>query len=496
VPTRDAVIADDQPRSWAQLNLDVARHASALADNGVSRGDRVALISPNTAGLVTAMLGALHLGAIVVPVNTRLARPELKHVLTDCDPRVIVADPALIDRTAAALDGARPILALGPAQGYSDLSADASQRSAHPGAAVTEDDSAVIIYTSGTTGTPKGAVHTHHSAVWAAVAFICAAGLRDEERTLHIAPLYHAGGFIFLTATTMLGGTHILVPDFDPAATLALITRHRATSMLAVPTVLQMLLRQLEAGDAEIDVSSWTRAIVGGAPTPRSTLDAMFNRLPQVQVTQMCGQTEAGPAGLFSNDQQMRRHPTATGHQAQPFIEARVVDQHGDDVAAGEVGEMIFRGESIMKEYFRRPSETAATVRDGWLHTGDLVRVEAEGFFVLVDRMKDMIISGGRNVYSAEVERAIETHPDVYECAVIASPHPLWGESILAIVKPKANSSITLEELNAHCKQLIADYKLPHALVLADLPRTASGKVQKALLRKTYANNSIEGGGQ
>jgi fatty-acyl-CoA synthase/feruloyl-CoA synthase len=486
VGARAAVIDGDRSLSWSQLRTDVARYASSLADQGVSRGDRVALVSHNAASVVTAAFAALHLGAIVVFVNTRLAQPELTHVLADCDPRVVIAEPALIARSANALDGQRAIAALGSVPGYLDLGADAVQRATHPGVDVGEGDDAVIIYTSGTAGMPKGALHTHHSAIWAALSQICAANLRDGERFLHIAPLHHAGGFVFLTAITLLGGTHIMLPDFDPATTLAEITRSKATCMLTVPTVLQMLLRQLDADDAGVDVRSWTRTIVGGAPTPGPTLDEMFNRLPHVRITQMCGQTESGPAGLFSTDQQMRQQPTASGHQAEPFIEARVVDQYGDDVAPGDIGELIFRGESVMKEYFRRPSETAAVIRDGWLHTGDLLRAETDGCFVLVDRMKDMIISGGRNVYSAEVEQAVDTHPDVRECAVIARPDPLWGESIVAVVNPKPGCSITLDDLREHCRPLISDYKLPHALVLAELPRNANGKVQKAVLRSTY----------
>jgi fatty-acyl-CoA synthase len=207
----------------------------------------------------------------------------------------------------------------------------------------------------------------------------------------------------------------------------------------------------------------------------------------------MCGQTESGPAGLFSTDAQMRARPSASGHQGEPFVEVRVVDRDGNTVPSGTVGELLFRGETVMKGYWRRPEETAATIRDGWLHTGDLVRVEADGSYTMVDRLKDMIITGGRNVYSVEVEQAIASHPDVLECAVIASPHELFGESILAVVNPRPGRDVTLSSLKQHCRQLIADYKLPHLLVLDRIPRNANGKVQKAVLRRAYAQPSPKG---
>lgn len=492
IPHQDAIIDGNVVISWSQLHDQMRRFASALGHLGVTYSDRVAIVSSNTADFLKVAFGALHLGAVLVAVNTRLAEPELTRIFTDCEPTVIVAEPIFIEPVVAAAEGTR-VVGLGYSDGHPDLRSLAASRPPCAGNRVDEHDDAMIIYTSGTSGAPKGALHTHHSAIWAGWANILAAELRPAERFLHIAPLFHAGGLVFLSAITMLGGTHILLAGFDPAQVIATISRTRATAMLTVPTVLQMLLRSLPTDRHTDDVGSWTRAIVGGAAVPQNTLEEVFQRLPHLQISQMCGQTESGPAGLYSTHEQMRQRPSASGHQAEPFIDARVVDAKGHDVGPGNVGELVFRGETIMKAYWRRPADTADAIRDGWLHTGDLVRVSSDGSVTLVDRTKDMIITGGRNVYCVEVEQAVNCHPAVVECAVVGRPHPLWGESVVAVVKLQPDCVLSLEDLRDHCAPLIADYKLPRVLMLSDIPRNANGKVQKALLRDMFAEQTAKG---
>jgi fatty-acyl-CoA synthase len=492
IPHHDAIIDGDVVISWSQLHDEMQRFAAALAALGVSYNDRVAIVSSNTAEYLKAGFGAWQLGAVMVAVNTRLAQPELAHIFADCDPAVIVAEPRLVGRVVAAADGI-PVVALGPSDRHPDLSAMAATQPAYPGNPVDERDDAMIIYTSGTSGTPKGALHTHHSAIWSAWANVLAAELRPGERYLHIAPLFHAGGLVFWSAITLLGGCHILVPGFDAERVIETIGHTKAGAMMTVPAVLQMLLAALPTEGPHDKLASWNRAIVGGAAVTQHTLDELFERLPQVRISQVCGQTESGPAGLYSSHDQMRERPSATSHQAEPFVDARVVDRNGRDVGPGDVGEVIFRGETIMKQYWRRPEETAETIRDGWLHTGDLVQLDADGSVTLVDRVKDMIISGGRNVYSVEVEQAVNSHPAVLDSAVVGRPDPLWGESVVVVATPKPGRNITLEELREYCSALIADYKLPRALILSAIPRNANGKVQKALLRKMFADQTVKG---
>lgn len=492
IPNDDAIIDGDQAVSWSALQDQMQQFASALTRFGVTYGDRVAITSSNTANFLHAAFGAWHLGAVMVPVNTRLAEPELKHVFADCEPAVIVTEDRLADRVAAAADGTA-IVTLGPSTNRTDLVAVATESSAHPGNPVTERDDAMIVYTSGTSGTPKGVLHTHHSAIWAGWSNIVAAELRPGERYLHIAPLFHAGGMVFLSAITLLGGCHILVSGFEPKSVIAMIGRTQASAMLTVPTVLQMMLAALPSDGSHDELASWQRAVVGGAAVPAHVLEELFKRLPQVRISQMCGQTESGPAGLYSNHEQMRQSATATSHQAEPFVDARIVDGNGDDVNPGDVGELLLSGETIMKGYWRRPDETAAAIRDGWLHTGDLMQLNDDGSVTLVDRIKDMIITGGRNVYSVEVEQAVNSHPAVLDSAVVGRPDPLWGESVVAVVTPMSGRAVDLDELREHCAALIADYKLPRALICAEIPRNANGKVQKALLRNMFAEQPVKG---
>jgi acyl-CoA synthetase (AMP-forming)/AMP-acid ligase II len=311
---------------------------------------------------------------------------------------------------------------------------------------------------------------------------ISACGMRAGDRFLHVAPLYHAAELnIMLVPGTMLGATHVVLPRFDPAAVLAAMESERITMFFGVPTMFQFLLRSPDLADR--DLSAWRTGLFGAAPMPPSAVAQLLSALPHVEFMQLCGQTEAGPGGIYSTAAQVAARPDSSGHQAAPFTEVRVVDADDRDVAPGEVGEMLLRGESVMKEYWGKPEETAQALRGGWLHTGDLTRVDPDGTMTIVDRLKDMIITGGRNVYSVEVEGALAAHPDVVDCAVVARPHPDYGESIVAVVTPRDGTAPTLEELRAFCAGRIAEFKLPHDVVLGPVPRNPSGKILKHRLR-------------
>ena len=439
-------------------------------------------MATNSDAFVVAFYAAMRLGAVFVPVNPAFAPPELHYLLADSGATVFVYDPAV----AATVDAAR---ASGLPQATQrvltlpELAGLAAQAGAGEVAdTVTESDDALILYTSGTTGKPKGALFDHHRAMWANVNFVATCGMRVGDRFLHVAPLYHAAELcIMLMPGTMIGATHVVLPGFDPGKVLDALESERITMFFGVPTMFQLLLRQPDAGQR--DLSAWRTGLFGAAPMPPSAVEQLFTTWPQVDFMQLCGQTEGGPGGIYCDAGQVRARPDASGRQAIPFTEARVVDADGNDVGPGETGELILRGETVMKGYWGKPGETAETIRDGWLHTGDLARLDAEGYLTLVDRLKDLIITAGRNVYSIEVENALAAHPDIADVAVVGRPHPDYGESIVAVLTPREGATVTLEDVRAFCADKIAGYKIPHDVVTGPIPRNASGKILKHQLR-------------
>lgn len=492
VPDAEALAFEGSSYTYRELDTAVDRMVAVLADAGLRRGDRFALMAPNSDGFVLALYAALRLGAIVVPVNPSLAPPEVAYLLADSGARVLALAPSLAPTVDAALTAERPAdlaatFCLGAADGHPDLLGRAAAAEAAPrDDDVAEDDDALILYTSGTTGRPKGALFDHHRVLWVGVTMMAACGMRAGDRFLHVAPLYHAAELnIMLVPGTMLGAKHVVLPRFDPGAVLESMERERITMFFGVPTMFQFLLRSPDL--AARDLSAWRTGMFGAAPMPPTAVQQLVTALPHVEFLQLCGQTEGGPGGIYSTAAQVAGRPDSSGHQALPFTEVRIAGPDDEPVAPGEVGEMLLRGESVMKEYWRKPSETADALRGGWLHTGDLTRLDADGAMTIVDRLKDLIITGGRNVYSVEVEAAVAAHPDVLDCAVVARPHPDYGESIVAVVTPREGATLTLDDLRAFCAGRIADFKQPHHLVIGAVPRNPSGKTLKHQLRAAVA---------
>lgn len=491
VGDRDAVIAGARRWTWAELGVDIARTAGALHALGLRHGDRLAVLCENSPEFIIACHAASRLGAVVVPVNVRLAAPEVAYILSDSGAALLAYSPAQAGMAAAQSCGVRHV-SLGPSDVHPDITAVGHGDPIGEDRAVESDD-AFILYTSGTTGRPKGVLLDHHRAVWAAMAQIVSLGLRDGDRYLHLAPMYHSGGTTFLNATTLLGGAHIVVPIFDPGSVLETVENHRVTWLFGVPTMYQQLLRH---GDLAFrDMSSWRVGVFGAAPMPAAAVEQLLSRFPHVSFFQQCGQTEAGPTGIYSTMDQVRQRPNSSGHVAQPFIEARVLDADGNDTPPGGIGELVFRGESIMKGYWGNADATAETIRGGWLRTGDLMEVSADGAKRLVDRVKDVIITGGRNVYSAEVEQAIADQPGVVDVAVVGRPDPEWGETVCAVITLASGADLTAADIQRHCRSRIAGYKVPRQITFGTVPRNATGKVQKHLLRSAGSDVKVAGTG-
>lgn len=488
VPDAEALVFADRRYTYAELDAEVDQVAAALAGLGLAKGERFALMAPNSDRFVIAFYAALRLGAVFVPVNPASAPPELEYLLGDSGAAFLVFDPAVAVTVGKAegagmLRNVRHVLSLGPDHTHQDLLSLAKTVDASPVEdVVSESDDALILYTSGTTGKPKGALFDHHRALWVTVNFIATCGMRLGDRILHIAPLYHAADLVgLLISGTFLGAGHVVLQGFEPVAVLDALEKEQITAFFGVPTMFQFLLRV--PGVADRDLSAWRIGIFGAAPMPASVVEQLVEVFPAVEFMQVCGQTEAGPGGIYVTSDEVRARPDANGRRALPLTEMRLVDPDDRDVATGAVGELVLRGETVMKGYWNKPAETAETLRGGWLHTGDLARADGDGYVVLVDRLKDLIITGGRNVYSVEVEVALAGHPGVADCAVIARPHPEYGESIIAVVTPREGVTLTLEDVCGFCTDKIASYKIPHDLIIAAIPRSASGKILKHELR-------------
>jgi fatty-acyl-CoA synthase len=478
-PDRPALVFDDDIRTHAELHDRAARLASVLADVGVGAGDAVALLLHNCIEFVEALLACHRLAAVAVPINFRLARNEIEFILADSGALALVCDspPPRVRAVGTVLEvGSRYDAAL------------AAARPAREPADVAEDDAALMCYTSGTTGRPKGAVLTHRNLVASTLSWIHEMGAGEDDVWLSGQPLFHIGGINGLLPFLVLGATVIITPTttFDPEATLRLIEAHGVTMCIFVPTQWAAIC----ASDAvtRIDPRQLRVAMWGASPAPRHTLEAMEQTFPRAAIVSAYGQTEmSGATTLLKGPDSTRK----MGSVGKPMlgVELRLVDDDLRDVPAGAVGEVVYRGPNVMAGYHRQPEATRETFAGDWFHSGDLARFDEEGYLWLVDRKKDMIVSGGENVYPAEVERVLLDHPAVVEAAVIGVPHPRWVETPLAVVVAGDGVAVDEAELIAHCRVHLAGFKKPSAvIVVEELPRNAAGKILKRRLRDTYSD--------
>lgn len=350
---------------------------------------------------------------------------------------------------------------------------------------IQEYDESTIIYTAGTTGKPKGTLFTHHNNLMTAISVLIQADTKEYGRILHVAPLFHSAQLhLFLLSGTYLGATHVVLKPFDSKEVLETIERERITIFFGVPVMFSLMM-SLPDFD-RYDISSLRVCMYGAAPMAPETVKQAIKKFKTDQFYNLCGFTEAGPGGVILQPKDQIRKAGAAG-KAPINMEARIIDERGNDVPVGIVGEFVVRSESGMKCYYKDPEATKEAMRDGWLHSGDLGLMDDEGFITLVDRKKDMILTGGENVYSREVEEVLSTHPKILEVAVIGIPHEVWGETVTAVVVLKPGQKLSKEELFDFCKDKLAKYKIPRIMKFKDvLPRNALGKVLKRKLREEY----------
>jgi fatty-acyl-CoA synthase len=482
---------EERSITWSQLEQRVTAVAAEMARRGVRAGDRVAIMMTNRPEFLETMFAANALGAIAVPVNFRLSPDEIAFILTDSGAGLLVVDATTGPAAAAARAACQHEIGF-VAAGDTDGADPYFPGSPGPGGApvvdVPEDSPAVIMYTSGTTGRPKGAVLSHQNLQCQALTIIRAWRMfDDDEVNLCSSPLFHIASVGGVAPTVLIGGTTVLLPsgNFNAATTLELMAAERITSMFLVPAQWQLLCA--DPSLPHRDLSALRTVSWGAAPATTTLLARMAEVFPGVTNVAVFGQTEMSPVTCALDGADALRKIGSVGKPV-AAVSARIVDDDMTDVRPGEIGEIVYRGPTAMSGYWQNPAATAEAFRGGWFHSGDLVRADSEGFLYVVDRKKDMIITGGENVYCAEVENALAAHPAVAELAVIGAPDDRWGETPVAVAVLQPGRSLTLDELRDWGGDRIARYKLPTILHVVDaLPRNASGKVLKTDLRHRFA---------
>jgi fatty-acyl-CoA synthase len=480
-PRLPAITFDGHTTSYGELLDRIDRLAAELAAGGVGRGDRVGYLGLNDPMFLITLFAAARIGAVFVPLNYRLTTAELGYILADAGVHTLLADTghAAVADPVLTEAGVRRALALSAVPGWEplpDLIANRGRLAApvHP----RSDEVAVIMYTSGTTGRPKGAMLTHGNLFWNNVNALLSFDVSQDDVSLVAAPLFHIGGLNVTTLLTLQkGGQIVLMPAFDPGQALKLIAEYRVTTMFGVPAMFLFMSQVPEFAAA--DLSSVRFLICGGAPVPETLISRYGQR--GIAFVQGYGLTETAPLALVLRTDEVSVKVGAAGHAVLPLSDVRLVDAENKPVAPGERGEICVRGPQVMAGYWHNREATDAVIdAGGWFHTGDIGQADQDGYVYVVDRLKDMVITGGENVYPAEVEAVLYHHPAIAEVAVLGTPHERWGEAVTAVVALNPGAALTLEELSAFARDQLAGYKIPLRLEFVDaLPRNPAGKVLK-----------------
>lgn len=495
-PDREALY-DLHTRSrytFADLNTRANRAANFLRERfDVQKGDRVSILAQNCLPFIDLLFGLGKIGAIFAPLNWRLTAHELVYIVNDLQPKVLICGPEYVPvleemhgeidvEHFISLEGAE----IAGAVDYDDLlkQAEGSEPERPP---LDANDGYCILYTSGTTGRPKGAILPHRQVLWNAINTVISWGLSENDVSPILTPMFHSGGlFVFLVPLFYVGGRIVLARNFDPEESLKVIVEEKCTVILGVPTLFQIWMNS--PAFAEADFSHVHFFISGGAPCPPSLIEA-WNRTKGVTMRQGYGLTEVGVNCFSMTDEEALRKAGSVG---KPIFHSRMrlVDIDGNDIPRGETGELIISGPHVCTGYWRNPEATTQSLIDGWFHTGDMARQDDEGYFYIAGRYKDMIISGGENVYAAEVEAVFREHQAVADAALIGQSDEKWGEVGLMIVALKPGGSASAEELLNHCQGRLARYKIPKRVEFLDeMPYSPYGKVMKAELREQFLSN-------
>ena len=496
-PERIAVHFGDQRFTFRELTGRVARLAAALQGLGMASGDRVAMLAMNSNRYLEYQLGVPWGGGVLNPCNVRWSVPEIIYSLNDSGSTILIVDDTFVAMVEPILRGAPAIRKLIHAgDGDAPAGTHSYEKLLASNAPVADagregDDLLGIFYTGGTTGFPKG-VMLSHANLFASGMSLLGEGISPRGSVyLHAAPMFHLADFGISIPQFLAGNAHAIIPAFSPPAVLESIARDRVTDVLLVPTMVQLLVDH-PAMKAGPDISSLKRVIYGASTISEAVLDRAMAALPGVEFSQAYGMTELSPVATinpawYHTAEGRSAGKLRSGGRASFGTEVRIVDEVGVEVERGTVGEVAVRGPNVMLGYWNQAEQTAAALRNGWMHTGDGAYMDDDGFIFVVDRLKDMIKSGGENVFSAEVENALAQHPAVASCAVIGVPSEAWGEAVHAVVVLRPGAEARAEELVAHCKTSIAGYKCPRSVDFVEaLPLSGAGKILKTKLREPF----------
>lgn len=494
-PGKTAIVDGAFSFTFAEFDTVVNRLSSSLLAAGVERGSRVALLSRNSWEFAALTYATARIGAVLVPINFMLGADEIAYVLSHSGAETVVAQDALIPVMESAIEVAGGDAVLrriaitreDAAPGWRDLAdlIEAGDPRSVEREPIDDDEPIRLMYTSGTESRPKGALHSSRSLLSEYVGCIVDGGMTADDIDLHTLPLYHCAQLdCFLGPDIYLGATSIILPAPEPTAVLDAIERHGVTKFFAPPTVWISLLRSPAFDTA--DLSSLKKGYYGASPMPVEVLKELRARLPELRLWNFYGQTELAPVATILQPEEQATHPGSAGRPVLN-VETRVVDEDGDALPPGEVGEVVHRGPQLTLGYYNDPEKTAEAYQGGWFHTGDLGVFDQEGRLSIVDRKKDMVKSGGENVASREVEETMYTHPDVAEVAVFAIPDPKWVEAVTAAVVLKDGASATEDDLRRHVAAHLAGFKVPKRIhLLESLPKNPSGKILKRELRARF----------
>jgi long-chain acyl-CoA synthetase len=471
---RTALASDHRRSTFRELHDRVAGLAALLCRRGVSKGDRLALLLPNGPDFVELVYASSWLGAIAVPLNTRLSATEIDRVLADSTPRGLIRHSSMPETTAAV--PWQVVLDQEPLEVGLDL----------PPVPIYDPEAVLaLIYTSGTTGRPKGVALTHANAMADVDHVNYWMPYREGGVYLHAAPMFHIADFPLMFAGPAVGATQVTIPKFNAQGFCATVERERVTHTVLVPTMINLLTQYADLHTH--DLGSLEVLGYGGSPMAPELVRRTRQVLPHVKLVQVYGLSETGFLTGLRDQEHTEARLLSCGRPC-PGVDLRVVDEWGQELATGQSGEIVTRGANVMREYWNDPQDSLAAFHDGMFRTGDVGYQDADGYLYIQDRLKDMIVSGGENVYSGEVEAVLYAHPAVREAAVFGVPDPKWGELLMACVVLKAGHKVTVEDLIAHCKGSLASYKVPRRVEFyeTDLPKSGSGKILKRVLRERF----------